>query len=207
MAANVTVIGRAARVRGRVSGEGDVEVLGFVEGEMSAGGDITIDAGGLVAANVRGRRVVVRGAVKGDISAAESIALEDGARVVGDLRASRIAIAHGALVRGHVETGDSESAKPPVTRAQSVARGGPAVVRAAAPAPARAAAVPSRPPGRDATVPASVEVSRRAAPAREQTSDSPANPSPSPAAPRRPPPPVVPAMKKLRGQILKKKER
>jgi hypothetical protein len=33
---------------------------------------------------------------------------------------------------------------------------------------------------------------------------SPANNAP---APRRPPPPVVPAMKKLKGQMLKKKER
>src|SRR5258708_22414905 len=105
MASNVSVIGRTARVRGRIvgAGAGDLEVLGFVEGEIAIGGDVTIDGSGIVGANVSGRKLVVRGAVKGDLTAEEAILLEDGARVLGDVRAPRVAVAPGALVRGYVE--------------------------------------------------------------------------------------------------------
>jgi cytoskeletal protein CcmA (bactofilin family) len=66
MAANVTVIGRTTRVRGHLTGAADVEVRGFVEGEIAVSGDVTVDAQGMVGAGVRVRRVVVRGAIKGD---------------------------------------------------------------------------------------------------------------------------------------------
>src|ERR1700716_852071 len=102
MAANVSVIGKTTRLRGRVAGAGDLEVHGFVEGDIAVEGDVTIDAHGMVGAGVRGRRLVVRGAVKGDLVGEEAILLEDGARVVGDVRAPRVAIASGALVRGFV---------------------------------------------------------------------------------------------------------
>ncbi|HVJ94854.1 MAG TPA: polymer-forming cytoskeletal protein, partial [Labilithrix sp.] len=99
-----TVISRTTFVRGRVSGEGDLEIAGRVEGEVSCTGDLLIEASGLIAANLSGSRVVVRGAVKGDIVAEQVLVIEAGARVVGDLRAPRIAIAPGGLVRGHVQT-------------------------------------------------------------------------------------------------------
>src|SRR5580658_8189318 len=99
MADTVTVIGRAARVRGRVVGDGDFEVEGFVSGEITVSGNVTVEAHGIVGATIRGRRLVVRGAVQGDLIASEGVILEEGARVVGDVHASRIAIAEGALMR------------------------------------------------------------------------------------------------------------
>src|ERR1700722_256033 len=107
MAANVSVIGRTTRIRGRVSGAVDLEVQGFVDGEIAVSGDVTVDAHGLVGASVHARRLVVRGAVKGDLTGEEAVVLEDGARVVGDVRAPRVTIAPGALVRGYVETGEA----------------------------------------------------------------------------------------------------
>ncbi len=134
-AANVTVIGRATRVRGRVVGDAHLEVLGFVEGEIAVGGDVTIDSTGIVGAGVQGRKLVVRGAVKGDLVGEEAVLLEEGARVVGDVRAPRVAIAPGALVRGYVQTGHAGAAAPRPARAQAVA-----APRPAAQAPAKAAA-------------------------------------------------------------------
>jgi cytoskeletal protein CcmA (bactofilin family) len=184
---NLSVIGRAARVRGRVTGSVDLEVQGYVEGEISVGGDVTVDSGGMVGASVHGRRLVVRGAVKGDLTADEAILLEDGARVVGDVRAPRVAIAPGALVRGFVDTGANGEA-PRATRAQApAARPAPATLKAvAAPVPA------AKPAARPAV--ASHLAGASPSPSKEAT-------------PRRPPPPVVPALKKAKGQIAKKKER
>src|ERR1700729_2077141 len=125
MAANVSIIGRATRIRGRGTGDGDLEVQGFVDGEIAIGGDVTIDAQGMVGASVRGRRLVVRGAVKGDLHGEEAVMLEDGARVVGDVRAPRVAIAAGALVRGFVETGEGSGASAKPSRTQTAARPAP----------------------------------------------------------------------------------
>ena len=119
--ATATIIGQGTRLAARVSGSGDVEVQGHLEGELTISGEARIEATGTVAADVRARRIVVRGAVKGDLTADESIHLEDGARVVGDLRAPRVAIAPGGLVRGYVETGAAASGKP-AARAAAPAR-------------------------------------------------------------------------------------
>jgi cytoskeletal protein CcmA (bactofilin family) len=184
MASGVTVIGRTTRVRGRLSGDGDLQVEGLVIGEIVTTGNVTIDAHGIVGANVRGRRLVVRGAVQGDLLGEEAVVLEDGARVVGDVRAPRVAIAHGALMRGLVQTGDDGSAQPPLVRAQPAAKSAAAPARVAAPA-AKANAAAAIKPAPVAKAATTVAVG----------------------APRRPPPPVVPVLKKTKGQVLKKKER
>src|SRR5258708_295320 len=137
MPANVTVIGRTTRVHGRLTGASDLEVQGFVEGEIVVGGDVTVDAQGIVGASVRGRRVIVRGAVKGDLVGEEAVLLQDGARVVGDVRAPRVAIAQGALVRGYVQTVEGDGAPGRSARAQPAA--GPAAARPAAAVNERAA--------------------------------------------------------------------
>jgi cytoskeletal protein CcmA (bactofilin family) len=191
MAAPPSVIGRTTRVRGRITGEVDLDVQGFVDGEIAVGGDVTIDAHGMVGGGVRGRRLVVRGAVKGDLHGEEAIALEDGARVVGDVRAPRVAIAPGALVRGFVETGEGSGASAKTSRTQPAARPAAAPPRVAPPAAkAHAAPAPSKP-------------AEKAASAHGSGGNSAA----AQAGPRRPPPPVVPALKKAKGQIAKKKER
>jgi cytoskeletal protein CcmA (bactofilin family) len=187
MAANVSTIGRTTRVRGRVTGDGDLEVQGLVDGEIAVGGDVTIDAHGMAGGGIRGRRLVVRGAVKGDLHGEEAIVLEEGARVVGDLRAPRVAIGPGALVRGFVETGEGGGAGPKASRAHAAARPAAAPSRIAAPAPKAHAA------------PAPAKSAEKAAHASGGNN--------APAGPRRPPPPVVPALKKAKGQIAKKKER
>jgi cytoskeletal protein CcmA (bactofilin family) len=196
MAANVTVIGKGARVRGRIvaanGAAGDLEVLGFVEGEIAIGGDVTIDSTGVVGANVAGRKLIVRGAVKGDLTAEEAVLLEEGARVAGDVKAPRVAIAPGALVRGYVETGQAgRSAGRAASRPQAAAAPKPASQQAAKAhtAPAKSAHAP--------------------APAIRLAGGRPPEASASAGkGARRPPPPIVPVLKKAKGQIAsKKKER
>jgi cytoskeletal protein CcmA (bactofilin family) len=198
MAANVTVIGRTTRVRGRVTGSVDLEVQGFVEGEIAVAGDVTVDSQGIVGAGVRGRRLIVRGAVKGDLVGDESILLESGARVVGDVRAPRIAIAPGALVRGYVQTGDADASGTRAARAQPAAR--PLPAPAARPAPAASPAAVAAAP-KAAAAPAPAKIARPEAPAARAATPL------SNSGPRRPPPPVVPALRSAKGQIAKKKER
>jgi cytoskeletal protein CcmA (bactofilin family) len=200
MASNVTVIGKSTRVRGRVHGPGDIEVQGFVDGEIAVTGDVTVALHGMVGAGVKGRRLVVRGAVKGDLVGDEAILLEDGARVVGDVRAPRVAIGVGALVRGYVETGEPGAAPTRQARPQAAARPAPAATTHTPERAREPAHAPTPTPAR-AHAPAPAAAKVVAPPARASASAS------NHSGPRRPPPPVVPVLKGAKGQIAKKKER
>ncbi|WP_437610559.1 polymer-forming cytoskeletal protein [Sorangium sp. So ce834] len=172
-------IGPTTAIRGNVQGDGDLEILGRVEGSVVMTGDVTIGEGALIQSDVRGRRVVVRGAVAGNISGEEAVILEPGARVVGDLGAPQIGIHAGALVRGNVTTGAPLAVTPAPVRAAAPA----AAPRAAAAAPA--AARPARAPAERAPAPAARPAARPApAPARPAPAARPApveaRPAPAP---------------------------
>ena len=168
-----TLIGSGTFVRGRVTGTGDLEIAGRIEGEVTCSGDVLVDTSGLVGASISARRIVVRGAVKGDLTAEDAVILEAGARVVGDLKAPRIAIAPGGLVRGHVQTGGAGAARP---------RSAAATASSASSATAKAA-------------PARVET-KKSAPAAAARSAPAANGARAGASRVGPPPPVVPVLKK-----------
>ncbi len=206
MTTGKSVIGPGARVKGRIFGDEDLDIEGRVEGEVQVGGDVLIEATGLVAANVSASVITVRGAVRGDLVAREAVRLEDGARVVGDLRAPRIAIAPGALVRGHVQTGSAPAETPAARRvAAAPARVTPAA-RPAPVAPVRAAPPAAMPVRAPAPAPKPVVAPAPAlAPAVALKAPAPAS-APAAVAPKTPPPPVVPALKKgAKGAMNKKK--
>jgi cytoskeletal protein CcmA (bactofilin family) len=115
--ADVTVVGSGIFLRGSIQGEGDLEIRGRVEGDISVGGEVTIADGALVKADVSGRRIIVRGAVAGNLTGEEAVRLEGGARVVGDVRAAAIGIAEGALLRGNVQTEKGTAQRPTVRAA------------------------------------------------------------------------------------------
>jgi cytoskeletal protein CcmA (bactofilin family) len=150
--AEATVIGAGTRIRGRIHGDGDLVVDGFVEGDVKVNGEVQIGASGLVAASIEGARISVRGAVRGDLSATVSIHLEEGARVVGAIRAPRVSVASGALYRGVLHTAAPGEVVPVIAGSTPVqaakpqaapARPAPAVAPkafVAPPAPVRPAA-------------------------------------------------------------------
>ncbi|MCA9588772.1 MAG: polymer-forming cytoskeletal protein [Myxococcales bacterium] len=95
-------IGRSARVRGRISGDGDLLVEGVVEGDIALGGDLTVADGGSVQ-TVEARTVTVRGEVSGDIRASGEVHIETGSRVRGDVQGSTVAIDEGAVFAGRLD--------------------------------------------------------------------------------------------------------
>src|SRR5215475_4072594 len=99
-ASTPSILAENAVIRGRVRGDGDLDIRGRVEGEVDVTGDLIVAGSAMIKASLRGARVVVRGPVLGDIDGSESIVLEESARVVGNLSAPRIAIALGAQIRG-----------------------------------------------------------------------------------------------------------
>lgn len=108
------VIGREARVRGRVAGDEDLLVFGRVEGEVDLRGALRVEPGGVVRARVRATAVRVAGVVVGELVAVDLVHLCSTARVVGDVRAARVVIEPGAQVAGGlVVEGEARAAEGP----------------------------------------------------------------------------------------------
>jgi cytoskeletal protein CcmA (bactofilin family) len=97
------VIGQSTRVRGRVSGEGDLRLEGSVEGDITLTGDLTIVEGGRAASNVEAHAVTVSGELEGDVrSQGGLVRIEAGARMRGDIHGESVAIDDGAEFNGRL---------------------------------------------------------------------------------------------------------
>ncbi len=157
-----SIIGAGTRIRGRIHGDGDLTVDGFVEGDVKVSGEVQIGASGLVASAIEGTRITVRGSVRGDLIATVAVHLEEGARVVGAIRAPRVSVASGALYRGVLHTAAPGEAVPAIAGQVAVpaAKPGQVAPRAAAPVPAV-----TRAPAPPAPVRAAVPAAPTSAPA------------------------------------------
>jgi cytoskeletal protein CcmA (bactofilin family) len=82
--AREAVIGKATRVRGRISGDGDLVIEGNVEGGIDVG------------------TVTVRGEVDGDIRARGTVRVEAGGRLRGDVT-GEFSIEEGGEFVGNVD--------------------------------------------------------------------------------------------------------
>ncbi len=140
------VIGPSITIKGDVSGDEDLMILGKVEGTVNlAQHNVTIGPSGRVKADVRGRMVIVEGEVDGDLKAAEQIILRHTAKVEGSISAPRVALEDGAVFRGAIEM-DSASKTGKESQPASAATGGDKGREKAAESPK---APPSGVPGKD----------------------------------------------------------
>jgi cytoskeletal protein CcmA (bactofilin family) len=154
-----TTIGPATRVSGEIRGDESLVVRGRVDGRIEITETLTVDAGGVVQADVDVKVLVVSGVLVGSVRAAESVRLTDKARVVGDITAPRVAIEQGAAYRGRIEMGEAGEgarAAKKASAARDATTSTPAVVKAPpriAP-PARVAAAGATVAARPAAPPA-----------------------------------------------------
>jgi cytoskeletal protein CcmA (bactofilin family) len=215
-----STISASTVVRGNIGGDGSLEILGRVEGNVTMTGQVIVAAEAAVKGNVSATEIQIAGSIAGNLTASDVLMLNTGARVVGDLLGARIGIAEGALVRGMVRT----EGEPPLAKQASAA-----AARAAL-SPAKPGTIPARTAfAGTAARPAPAAVAPRPAPLKvnptstvhekpivhEPMLDSeppsePEQPAPAMHDPPRhersadgPPPPVVPALK---GQVKAKKK-
>ncbi len=108
-ASREAVIGRSARVRGRITGDGDLTVLGQIEGEVNLKGDLTVGEGGSIVSGQSGQAgidantVTISGTVEGDVHARGVIRIEAGASVRGDMHGASVALEEGAAYTGRLD--------------------------------------------------------------------------------------------------------
>lgn len=97
------LIGETTRIRGRVSGDGDLTIAGTVEGDITLRGSLTIEGSGSATSNVEASAVTVAGSLDGDVSSSGPVVVASGARVKGNLRGSGVAIEDGAQFSGRLD--------------------------------------------------------------------------------------------------------
>jgi len=104
-AGSASTIGSGVRIRGRVTGEGDIVVAGQVEGDILVHGDVTIAEGASCTSNVEGNEVVVSGSLSGDVAATGDVLIGATARLRGNVSAKNgsISLEEGASFAGRID--------------------------------------------------------------------------------------------------------
>jgi cytoskeletal protein CcmA (bactofilin family) len=99
-----TLISEGCRIAGQLSGNGNFQISGEVEGECNIDGSVTITKSGYWKGTINAGSVVVAGTVDGDIAAAGRIEISDTAKITGTVTGEAIAVAEGAVVEGVMRT-------------------------------------------------------------------------------------------------------
>ena len=105
------VIGRGITIRGSLTGQEPLVVEGRIEGNVGLRNHLTVEATGVVVADVEADNLTVLGEVHGNVHAEDRIELSTSGTVKGDLVAPRIVIADGARFKGTVDM-DKGGVKP-----------------------------------------------------------------------------------------------
>ena len=98
-----TVIGQGITIEGEVSSEDEVVIGGVLRGKLVAEGPVTVEAEGVVEADIGAQSVAIGGNVTGNVTATDRVELRSGGRLVGDVKTARLTIADGAMFKGNVD--------------------------------------------------------------------------------------------------------
>lgn len=107
------LIGVGLEMKGEVSGEGDFQVLGKFEGEITLTGTVHVAEGAEVDANITATAIVIAGAVRGNLSASTRVEILPTGALTGTLKSGSFTAAEGASVKGEVWV---EPPSPPLPR-------------------------------------------------------------------------------------------
>jgi cytoskeletal protein CcmA (bactofilin family) len=107
-----SVISSGLTIEGKIVGAGHVRVAGKFKGDIHVEGNLHIDAGARVEGLVRASEVIVTGELQGNIDNAKRVELQQGGVITGDVKAGSFTVAAGSKMRGTVEFGWEEGAKP-----------------------------------------------------------------------------------------------
>ena len=107
-----SVISAGLSIEGKIVGQGHVRVAGKFKGDVQVEGNLHIDTGARVEGQVRASEVIVSGELQGNIESAKRVELQAGGVITGDVKAGQLTVAAGAKMRGTVEFGWEDSARP-----------------------------------------------------------------------------------------------
>jgi len=103
--------GKNLMIKGRVSGNGNVIILGGLDGEFNLRGRVKIAQSAKIKGEVKADVISVNGSVHGSLLAKDRIHLDQTARIEGKITTPKLSISEGASFDGEISMND-RSAKP-----------------------------------------------------------------------------------------------
>jgi len=103
-ARNLSFLGPSLEIKGRISGEEDLQIDCKVEGPIALQGQKLIAGrSAQLHSEIAAREVVVYGKVQGNLRAQDRVEIKKDGSVVGDITTARISIEDGAYFKGRIE--------------------------------------------------------------------------------------------------------
>jgi cytoskeletal protein CcmA (bactofilin family) len=96
-------LGSKLTVRGKVSGNGNLIIMGKLEGELDLNGELVVAPSAVVDGEIQAAMLTLSGNVTGHLTAREKVSLEKTATVSGRLTTQRLSVAEGASFNGEIE--------------------------------------------------------------------------------------------------------
>ena len=93
-------IGVDLELRGSITGDSDMQIDGFIEGSVRAGGDVTLGEGATLRGPLVAHNATIRGRVFGDVEVTGALRLVGNGLVRGDVRARTAVVEEGATLHG-----------------------------------------------------------------------------------------------------------
>jgi cytoskeletal protein CcmA (bactofilin family) len=95
--------GTKLSIKGKVTGSGNLIVMGKLEGEVELAGELVVAPTAVLNGEIRAVTLAVSGNVTGTLTAREKIHLEKSAVVSGRMATPRISMVDGATFNGEIE--------------------------------------------------------------------------------------------------------
>lgn len=98
-----SLIGPTVVIKGQVTAEEDLMIMGRIEGFIDHSRTVTIHADGCVAAEVKAQEVLVEGQVDGNVYGTRRVQIAPTGRVNGNVYAPRVGVLEGASFKGAID--------------------------------------------------------------------------------------------------------
>ena len=122
-ARSLSCLGASLVVKGKISGDEDLQIDGTVEGSVALSGQrLTVGRTGKLNSEVRARELIVYGRLMGNVHASDRVEIKKDGSVTGDITTVRISVEDGAYFKGRIEierarrhsSAETDSAEIPV---------------------------------------------------------------------------------------------
>jgi cytoskeletal protein CcmA (bactofilin family) len=114
-----TYFGKNLKITGNVSGDGDLIILGKLDGEFNLKGKLQVAEPAEIIGSVKANDVTVKGNIKGNITAVQKVHLDPTARVNGQIASPKLSVLEGACFDGEIKMSAQGAYTPASTVAEA----------------------------------------------------------------------------------------
>jgi cytoskeletal protein CcmA (bactofilin family) len=101
---NLSCLGASLEIKGKISGDEDLQIDGKVEGAVALSGQrLTVGRTGKLNSEVHARELIVYGTLTGNVRASDRVEIKKDGSVTGDITTARISVEDGAYFKGRIE--------------------------------------------------------------------------------------------------------